>query len=77
MLGPRIHRLIDNMRLRRIVFDEPIGGLDAKFTEAARSDERMRHLLTIHGIGALNATTLVAAVGDARTSDRGMILPLG
>jgi transposase len=34
-------------------------------------DERTRRLLTIPGIGALNATALVAAVGDARTFGRG------
>jgi transposase len=59
------------MRLRWIALDDRIADLDAEFTEAARSDERMRRLLSIPGIGALNATALVAAVGDARTFGRG------
>lgn len=54
VLGPRIHRLDSDMRLRWIALDE-----------------RMRRLLTISGIGALNATALGAAVGDARTFGRG------
>ncbi|MDR6146207.1 transposase [Sphingomonas sp. SORGH_AS870] len=67
VLGPRIHRLVSDMRLRWSVLDERIADLDAEFTDAARTDERTRRLLTISGIGALNATALVAAVGDART----------
>lgn len=51
--------------------DERIADFDAEFTQAAHSDERMRRLLSIPGIGALNATALVAAVGDARTFWRG------
>lgn len=34
-------------------------------------DERTRRLLTIPGVGALNATTLAAAVGDVHTFGRG------
>jgi transposase len=71
VLGARIHRLVSDMRLRWIALDERIADLDAEFTQAARADERMRRLLSIPGIGALNATALVAAVGDARTFGRG------
>lgn len=35
------------------------------------TDERTQRLLTIPGIGALNATALVAAVGDPRVFGRG------
>jgi transposase len=34
-------------------------------------DETTRRLTTIPGIGVLNATALVAAIGDGRTFDRG------
>lgn len=71
VLAPRIYRLITDMRARWISLDERIANLDAEFAEAARADERTRRLLTIPGIGALNATALVAAVGDARTFSRG------
>ena len=59
------------MRERWLALDERIAGLDAEFVDLARTDERTRRLLTIPGIGALNATALVAAVGDAQTFGRG------
>lgn len=59
------------MRQRWTSLDERIADLDAEFTQAAQADERTRRLLTIPGVGALNATALVAAVGDARTFGRG------
>lgn len=71
ILRPRIHMLIADMRERWQALDERIASLDAEFTEQARSDDRTRRLLTIPGIGALNATALVAAVGDASTFGRG------
>ncbi|MDX3911872.1 MAG: transposase, partial [Sphingobium sp.] len=66
-----IHRLVADMRARWIALDERIADLDAEFAQAALTDERTQRLLTIPGIGALNATALVAAVGDARTFARG------
>lgn len=71
VLGFRIHRLVADMRARWIALDERIADLDAEFAQAALTDERTQRLLTIPGIGALNATALVAAVGDARTFARG------
>lgn len=71
LLRPRIRLLILDMRERWQALDQRIAGLDAEFAEQAQSDERARRLLTIPGIGALNATALVAAVGDASTFGRG------
>lgn len=71
VLAPRIHRLIADLRAHWISLDKRIADLDTEFAEAARADKRTRRLLTIPGIGALNATALVAAVGDARTFARG------
>jgi transposase len=71
VLGARIHRLVDDMRARWHALNERITDLDAEFTEAARADARTQRLLTIPGIGALNATALVAAVGNAATFARG------
>lgn len=59
------------MRERWRALDERIAALDDEFVEQARSDIRARRLVTIPGIGALNATALVAAIGDARTFARG------
>jgi transposase len=47
--------------------DRRIAAFDAEFVAAARNDDTARRLATIPGIGVLNATALVAAVGDART----------
>lgn len=71
VLGPRIRRLVADMRVRWHALDQRIAALDAEFVDAARSDARTRRLLSIPGIGSLNATALVAAVGDAATFARG------
>lgn len=70
-LSSRIRELVRDMRERWQRLDQRIADLDNEFTQSARSDERARRLITIPGIGALNATALVAAVGDARTFARG------
>lgn len=51
--------------------DGRIAALDTEFTEAARTDEAARRLTTVPGMGVLNATALVVAVGDGRTFARG------
>ncbi len=51
--------------------DRRITVLDAEFAEQARTQENARRLTTIPGIGALNATALVAAIGDVATFARG------
>ena len=64
-LTPRINDLILDMRGRWAALDQRIAKFDKE------GDELARRLLTIPGIGSLNATALVAAVGDARTFSRG------
>jgi len=70
-LAPRIHALIQDMRKQWAALDERIAAFDAEFAAQARDDARTRRLLTVPGIGPLNATALVAAIGDARTFARG------
>jgi transposase len=70
-LTPRIRTLVADVRERWQVLDRRIAALDAEFAEQARSDEDARRLTTIPGIGALNATALVAAIGDVATFARG------
>lgn len=70
-LSPRIRELIADMRARWQALDVRIGAFDGEFAKHARNDEHARRLLTIPGIGTLNATALVAAIGDARTFARG------
>jgi len=69
-LSPRMRLLIDDMRAQWCELDRRIAAFDAEFVAAARSDETTRRLSTIPGIGAINATALVAAVGDARSFAR-------
>jgi transposase len=69
-LSTRIHLLIDDMRGQWSELDRRITAFDAEFVAAARSDATARRLVTIPGIGVLNATALIAAVGDARSFAR-------
>jgi transposase len=64
-LSPRIRMLIEDMRLKWTALDARIAALDREFVETARVSAPARRLATIPGIGALNATALVAAVGEA------------
>jgi transposase len=70
-LSSRIRVLVLDMRERWMALDERIKKFDLEFLEQARGDALAKRLLTIPGIGALNATALVAAIGDARTFARG------
>jgi transposase len=70
MAGNRIRRLLSEMREEWIGLDGRIEALDREFVELARDDAATRRLASIPGIGALNATALVAAVGDASTFDK-------
>jgi transposase len=71
VLGSRIRALLVDMRERWMVLDQRIKKFDLEFVEQARIDAMAKRLLTIPGIGPLNATALVAAIGDARTFARG------
>ena len=70
-LSPRIRRLIEDLRSEWRALDERIAAFDAEFVSMARNDEVARRLMTIPGIGTINATALAAVVGNARTFRRG------
>ena len=70
-LSPRIGRLIDDMRAEWLELDRRIAALDSEFAAQARSDADARRLATIPGIGVLNATALLAAIGNGQTFARG------
>jgi transposase len=70
-LGPRIRRLIEDMRAEWRELDRRIAAFDNEFAAHARSDPAARRLATIPGIGVLNATALVAAIGNGQTFARG------
>jgi transposase len=70
-LSPRVRRLIDDMRAEWLELDRRVAALDNEFAASARSDADARRLATIPGIGVLNATALLAAIGKGQTFARG------
>jgi transposase len=70
-LSPRIRLLIEDLRAEWRALDERIAVFDKEFVQMARNEEPVRRLVTIPGIGTINATALVAAVGNARAFRRG------
>jgi transposase len=64
-LSPRLRLLVADMRTEWAELDRRIGVFDDEFTACARADEATRRVATIPGIGPVNATALVAAIGDA------------
>jgi hypothetical protein len=73
-LSPRIRLLIrlliEDLREWRAL-DERIAVFDKEFVQMARNEEPVRRLVTIPGIGTINATARAAAVGNARAFRRG------
>ena len=76
-ISSRIRLLIEDMLMRWQAIDERIAVFDGEFAAEAKRDEAARRLTSIPGIGALNATALVAAVGNAQTFARGRNLAAG
>jgi transposase len=70
-VSPRIQLLLRDLHGRLLTLTERIRAYDTEFAAQAQADERACRLMTIPGIGALNATALVAAVGEAKTFARG------
>jgi transposase len=70
-LSPRTRVLVEDMRAEWREIDRRISNFDNEFATQVRTDETARLLTTIPGIGALNATALVAAIGNAQTFGRG------
>ena len=69
--SPRVRALIEDMRAEWRELDRRIGAFDDEFAARARTDEAARRLATIPGIGVLNATALVAAIGTGEAFARG------
>jgi len=69
-LSLRTRALIEDMRAEWRDLDRRIAAFDEEFVMRARTDETTRLLTSIPGIGALNATALTAAIGNAQTFGR-------
>lgn len=63
-LSERMHKLIADLRAELQQLDTRIKGYEREFAEMSRSDERMSSLLSIPGVGVINATAIGAAIGD-------------
>lgn len=70
-VSPRMIRLIEDLREEWVSLDQRIRAYDDELAALTREDERARALATIPGIGVINATALLAAVGDASTFAKG------
>jgi transposase len=70
-VGLRVRLLLDDMLDQWRGLDRRIAALGDEFAEIARNDPAARRLTTIPGIGVLNATALVAAIGDGHAFSRG------
>ena len=70
-LSPRIQGLIEDMRAQWRSLDARIAFFDKEFTTMAREDAAAQRLMSIPGIGAINATAFVAAVGNGEAFGRG------
>ncbi len=67
----RIRRLIGDLRDEWQGLNERIAAFDAEFVSRARTDEAARRLTSIREVGSINATALMAAVGNGRAFARG------
>jgi transposase len=70
-ISPRIRQLISDLREGWRTLDNRISSFDAELVSLARTDEAARRLASVPGIGSINATALVAAVGDGSAFARG------
>lgn len=64
-LSPRLRQLVCDLRTEWQALDTKIEALNGEFVELAHNDAAARRLTSIPGVGVLNATALVAAVGNA------------
>jgi transposase len=70
-ISPRIRQLISDLGEEWHTLDNRITSFDAELVSLARTDEAARRLASVPGIGSINATALVAAVGDGSAFARG------
>lgn len=70
-MSPRIRCLLEEMREEWRALDERVRAIDDEFAAHAKGDDLARRLTTVPGIGPINATALVAAVGSGTHFRRG------
>jgi transposase len=70
-LSPRMVLLVEDARAQWAEIDRRIAAFDAEFVRWVKGNEEARRLMTIPGVGAIVASALVAAVGQAESFERG------
>ena len=70
-LSPRMIVLVADARAQWAELDRRISAFDAEFVGWVKENEEARRLTTIPGVGAIVASALVAAVGQAENFKRG------
>lgn len=70
-IAPRMRSLLADLMAEWQGMDRRIKAFDQEFAMMARTDENARRIATIPGIGVMNATALVAAIGNGETFARG------
>jgi transposase len=70
-LTARMRMLVADMQAQWRELDRRIAAFEAEFTSFAKEDEDARRLTTIPGVGIMNATALIAAIGKAETFAHG------
>ncbi len=70
-ISPRVIRLLQERREEWEKLDERIRAYDDEFAAMTRENQQARQLATIPGIGVINATALLAAVGDGSAFAKG------
>lgn len=70
-LSQRMRILVEDMRAQWSELDRRITEFDKELADWARTEEAARRLMTVLGIGVLNATALIAAVGQGESFARG------
>ena len=70
-LGARIQQLVADIHAESAELDKRIEALNDELAEVARRDKSARRLATIPGVGVINATALVAAIGDGSAFAKG------
>ena len=70
-ISARAVRLLGDLRDEWASLDRRIKAYDDELAALTRNDDQARMLATIPGIGVINATALVAAVGDASAFAKG------
>src|SRR5580693_8299947 len=64
--------LVADARTQWAEIDRRIAAFDGEFVRWVKENEEARRLMTIPGVGAIVASALVAAVGQAESFERGL-----